>query len=204
VKEAVLYFWQGLKTDHERWTWAGRLIGIHINVSYDLYESVYDEAALQWKKLPRDRGLLLFLLSRVSTYGRTQVSWEKWSDVYGERPGQKELAQFLHKEQLFVAIGELRHIWPALTDGWSRLDVILPKLDSYFDDPRQSAIEPSRIYSMEHLAGNLAKEGSIADLERLRSYFIERSSKHPSEERRFRDVVKSIDSSIEKALRQNR
>jgi len=49
------------------------LIGIHIGVSYDLYEAVYDEAALMWKKRPADRGLYLFLLARVTGYGRTQV-----------------------------------------------------------------------------------------------------------------------------------
>ncbi len=70
-----------------------------------------------------------------------------------------------------------RVVWPALGKGWSRSDVVVARLDRFFDQDsvrRGEDGEPGK--TVRELARRMCAEGGDAELARLHAYLVRRAA----------------------------
>ncbi|MEO8877370.1 MAG: hypothetical protein ABI461_17380, partial [Polyangiaceae bacterium] len=154
--------WRAVESDGATWNVAARVI------SEDLAESgekrqLLDEAGRIWRAHPDRRGAALLVMSQVDRSGHGAVDWDQFAGYFGARISQSEFTSFL--DQSHRALTNAQVLWPALGKGWSRADVIVPRLDKYIDDPRvsdDSSQDPE--HALHEIVNHLCDDGATSDL----------------------------------------
>ena len=141
-----------------------------------------DEPNRLWRDAPDKRGTaLLFLTATMRGTDRSYADprWADFKKRYGEGVSQRVFADFL--DQGANAMMAAPVVWLALSKGWSRAEVIVPRLSAFFADPattRAKDGEPAR--TLRAIAGRVCDDGDGADLARLHAALEARVRAHPA------------------------
>ncbi len=93
-----------------------------------------DEARRQWAGHSARHGTLLYALAQVDRYGDgDKVGWDRFGDTFGAPLDARDFGAYLDEGVRAMSLAHV--VWPALSPGWSRAAVLVPRLDAYLDDP---------------------------------------------------------------------
>jgi hypothetical protein len=171
---------QALDADEGEWRRAFRVIADSRAEGGDSARWV-DEARRQWVMHPSRHGAFLYALAQVDRYGEDKVGWERFAATFGAPIDARDFGAYLSEgvRAMSLAAG----VWPALSPGWSRAAVLVPRLDAFLDDRatrRYDPQDPRR--ALEAIAQRLCAEGSVADMAQIRAYLGRRIATHPGED----------------------
>lgn len=169
VFSAVEFFWRGLEASPEQWRAAAVVIADARAIPTDF---LTEGMVRLWRTFPRHRGPLILALVQARWNYRADVSsWGELKSVFGSEIGPADLADYLG---LFPsAVEDLPMIWPALSRGWSRADVVLPAVESHL----KAGGRLSRVrHSLEHLL-----DQGAAERRKLRAFLQRTLLERPSE-----------------------
>jgi hypothetical protein len=140
-----------------------------------------DLARRVWPGHAARHPVLLYALVQVDRYGDgDKIGWSRFAETFGAPLDAKEFAAYL--DQGGRAWSLARVLWPALSRGWSRGAVLVPRLDAYLSDTRAHAYDYRDPGAAIHsIATRLCEEGDIADMAQLAAYFRNRTASHPGE-----------------------
>jgi hypothetical protein len=151
----------------------------------ELRSTLVDAAARLWRSHPDRRPALLYLLALFDgMYGRYHgmVEWERFARTFGSRVGRDDFAAFLDFGPL--AADAAWAVWPALSAGWSRTEVLMPRLATHHGIPglridqslwrvvhqmRPDEVSAVRAYLQQRVRDNPAEHGlwqAFTDAER--------------------------------------
>lgn len=198
---AVLDLWQRLERSPKHFKQMATLLAVEIDSSTELREALYDATTRYYHTRPDERGELLFLLARIDGYGRTEVNWERFEEIYGAKIGPSHFATYL--QQGTLAFEELSQLWPALGQGWSVSDVLVKHLPSYLEAPMDERHEGSRTTIVRRIGKNVAKHDTLAGLKKLRDLLEAHVRGNPQRERRLRYALDSIRDDVEQLERKS-
>jgi hypothetical protein len=134
---------------------------------------LYDQLPQMWRASPQRRPLLAYLAYQFATDAYRDAFTHVFSPLT-----QAELAGFLDEHP--DPLRQLHYVWPELGGGWSRMDVLGPRLDGWLASDRYK--DQSWVGEiLDALARDLCAEGSTRDLARLHEWIVQRERAHPSE-----------------------
>jgi hypothetical protein len=141
-----------------------------------------DEARRQWAGHAARHGALLYALAQVDRHGDSdKVGWGRFAETFGAPLDARDFGAYLDEGVRAMSLAHV--VWPALSPGWSRAAVLLPRLDGYLDDPsarRYDRQDPGEALSA--IAARLCAEGAVADMAQIRAYLAHRIAAHPGED----------------------
>lgn len=178
--------WRAIDGDAASWNAAAAVVATEAD-SADKRVLV-DELGREWRAHPERRGELLFLFTAVGRYGSDGVDWARFAEQSGAPITQAEYASFIGTSPL--AISNARMVWPALGRGYSRVDAIVPRLDSYVEDPLVRQNDSSDPEGALHDIVRLScADGQLADIAKLHAYFQSRIAFHAGDAKRFSGIL---------------
>lgn len=150
---------------------------IHNDGNRDLLE----ESQRIWLERPAYRPLVLRLLAHMDIYDHGNVPWREFAESYGQKASRSDLDAYLHEGS--DAMGHLPLVWPALDRGYSRAEIIIPKLDAFLADKarNESHNNASPHDTLRGIIARMCAEKNTADLAAMRNYLLQRVSAHPGE-----------------------
>jgi hypothetical protein len=185
---AVLDLWKRLEATPQRFRALTRLLAVEIDTSYDLRESLYDQATRYYRERPADRGALLFLLARIDGYGRTLVNWKAFAATYGAPIADQDLATYL--DQSFLAFEKLKNLSDALGSLSSPGTLVAGKLRRYLDDPEaDQRMRPMVLSGIISLVAELHDSRGLTALQNELKAYV---GADPRREREYRDVLEEL------------
>lgn len=143
------------------------------------------EAARIWRMYPDNRGSALLLIARAHRdYGRYNGDeyWKHFPESYGTSVDGAVLGGMLDHGR--IALELVPQLWPALGRGYSRADVLVPRLDTLVPDASSEGATDA-LRSLSDVVTRLCEDKNSGDLEKLHAYFEKRAAARPSEQRAF-------------------
>jgi hypothetical protein len=141
-----------------------------------------------WKAYPSRRGDLLELLTRLSKRYEGTVVWPDLATYLGTRIGASELSDFI--DQNPRSVWAMRLFKNALSDGWSRSELMLPKLQTWFDRYNRSQGEFSDPrYMTGQLIDFFCAAGTRADIKATQAFLKKRIEAFPDEANQIENYV---------------
>ena len=179
VTDAGIDLWQRMDADDGAWLAGARVIADALVPQQS--DVLLPEVKRLWRGHPGKRGALLYVLLRLDAYHNGGIDWGKLPAVLGGPVGRDDLGAML----AFVpaAAREAWAVVPALSKGWSRVDLIAPYAERV--EKMTEALAP--------LAQALCGERNPSDLARLRAYARGRAAQHPSEQRVLQNTIDAAD-----------
>lgn len=174
----LLSLLHALDGDDLAWTEAFRVIADELAEGGDPARWI-DEARRVWGPHPSRRGALLYALAQVDRYGdNDKVGWSRFAETFGAPLGAADLAAYLDQGPRAWSLA--RVVWPALSRGWSRAAVIVPRLDAYLADPRARRYDVQDPgHAIRGIAAKLCDEGNLADMAQMGAAFRSRAASYP-------------------------
>jgi hypothetical protein len=158
-----------------------------VNVIAEEESSSSDVAPLAsaiWRDHPDRRGAALYLLARTESY---EEFWKGFSRSYGGAIGAFDLSGLL--DQSPDGLRLVPQIWPALGQGFSRADLIVPRLDAWLPDASQPSAGP-RVRVLSALVDRLCEDKNAVDLAKLNAWLARRASTRPGEEKALAILIR--------------
>ena len=93
------------------------------------------EAERIWAALPDRRGTALYLMARADEDLDPYYADDRWGTFdrrFGAAVSAEEFAAMLDVSPLAIEVASV--VWPALSKGWSRGEVVARRLDAFLDD----------------------------------------------------------------------
>lgn len=171
-----------LAEDHDRsWRVIARYVAEELRHHVDeggmasFRSSLVDAAARLWRSHPAWRPDLLYLLALFDgLYGRYHgmVEWDRFGQTFGAPVSRDDFAAFLDRGPL--AADAAWAVWPALGPGWSRVEVLMPRLATHGGIPglridqalwrvvhqlRRDEVAAVRAYLQQRVRENPAEHG---------------------------------------------
>ena len=170
-----------LDADSAVWSAAFRVIADERAQAGDADRWV-DEAGRYWIAHPPRHGTLLYALVQLDRYeNHDKVGWKRFAGKFGGPVDSGDFASFVDHGVRAMSLAYV--LWPALSRGWSRAGVLVPRLDAYLADPG------ARLYdhgdpdgALRRIAERLCAEGGVGDMEQLRAFLVKRALSHPGED----------------------
>lgn len=172
--DTAVAFWHASEPDDAAFQATTRIIAGNVRCSAKS-RVFYDALPELWKKYPARRGLLAYAALNFS-YAR-EGNGKAFASTFAPL-GSAELAATLAEED--DPLRELPQLWGALGRGWSRMDVIEPRLDRWLEADRYKA-DTYWTENLRAIARELCTEQATADLGRLDKWIRQRVSAHASE-----------------------
>jgi hypothetical protein len=185
----TLSVWRGLSGDDALWRCATRVIADAL-ASYGA--PLYDEAALTWRRAPRLRGPLLYVIASLA---RDDTYLFKWEDLPGALGGPVAAAEFdAFLAQWPPAFALAASTWPALGGGWSRADVLGAHLGGVLDEARVREGGVRQVASaLEDLGARMcAGRDGARERDRLRLAVAARARAHADEARGLATAIDAL------------
>jgi hypothetical protein len=168
----AIALWHVTENDDAQFRATTRPLTAHID-HCQVWDSVYDDLPRMWKAYPARHGVLLHLIHRYSTENYR----ENFIKLFGAL-SQKDFVAFLDEEK--DPFREVLNIWRDLGSGWSRMDVLGPRLDGWLtDDYRKNNSWWGQ--NIGFIAEHLCTEKNPGDLQKLHAWIERRISAHASE-----------------------
>jgi hypothetical protein len=178
--KGALDFLAMLESDDAQWSVAFRtLVDAHLTVHP---EPFLDEVKRQWPRAPKKRAALFYGLVLIDSFADERFF--KWADVPQMLGAPIDAATY--GAALDVGPAALRasgRPLAALGKGFSRVDVVAPRLERAPEDTLRTGVRS--------LHEGLCREKNQADLARLRAFVERRAQAHPSEASDLRRFIES-------------
>jgi hypothetical protein len=143
-------------------------------------QPVFARIPTWWKSYPARRAQVLYLLTQLASDYEGIIAWPKLASYLGSRISADELSGFL--DQSPRAVNFMHDLADALSDGWSKSAVLLPKLDSWLTNYSRHPTDDPAPYDMtEHVVDLLCAAGTKSDLVALQKFLKKRIESFPSE-----------------------
>jgi hypothetical protein len=186
AKDALMFFWRGLEPNDQAWTAGTKALAEEIGTTDD--GSLQDEARRLWKAYPERRGTLAYLLAHLDQYGNGKVPWATWAKNSGGPLTATDLARYVSHGPRALALVHL--VWPLLAPGFSRMDVLQPKLDAFMaDDGARRFRQRDPYLFVQDLTGLFCGEHATAELAKLKAYLQRWVQQHPSDEKVYSTLI---------------
>jgi hypothetical protein len=139
-----------------------------------------EEARRQWAAHPTRHGALLYALAEVDRSSDVdKVGWHHFAATFGAPVGARDFTAYLDEGGRAMSLANA--VWPALSPGWSRAGVIVPRLDAYLADPALHDQQDPE-HALGAVAARLCAEGAAADMAQMRAFFQRHAASHPGED----------------------
>ncbi len=181
----MISVWRSFDGDDATWRAAASVVGETLDEADK--PVIVDELAREWKAYPQRRGELLYLFARADRDGNA-VDWPRFAAQSGAPISQAEFSAFVGSN--VSALSFAKAVWPALERRFPRADAIVPRLDSFVDDPvvrYESSSRPES--SLRDIVQLLCEEGHLADLAKLHAWLQSRVAFHPGDAKRFSTLL---------------
>jgi hypothetical protein len=133
-----------------------------------------------WKSYPARRAQVLYLLAALAGNYEGVIAWPKLASYLGGRISAAELSGFLDQSPRAVYL--MQDLADALSDGWQKSAVLLPKLDAWLTNySRQPGDGPAPYDMTERVVDLLCAAGTKSDLVELQTFLKKRVGSFPSE-----------------------
>lgn len=187
----ALLLWRATEADETLWRAVTRTVGATTEGSDGMPAArVIDEAGRIFRGSAARRGAGLYVLSSMAY----RVHWDEFARQFGAPVDQATFVAFLAEDR--NAVNRAPMIWPALGKGFSRMDVVVPRLDPYVDGLPDELRTPGQWgYLVEGLATRACTDGEGG---KLLGYLEGRLRAHPSEEPALRTAVDTVRSCARK------
>lgn len=181
--DATLALFHALDRNKPSWKAAATTLG-EVQID-DARDAILAEAASIWKEAPARRGTALYLVAQAKAgydryYGDSY--WGGFARSFGASIGEAELGGML--DQSPAAMAHVTELWAGLGKGFSRVDVLVPRLDAWIGDATQPR-SGDRLRVLSAIVGRLCDDGATGDLGKLNGYLQRRVAAHPGEQRAF-------------------
>ncbi|HTQ41457.1 MAG TPA: hypothetical protein VMI75_01795 [Polyangiaceae bacterium] len=178
---ATVNLWRALEGDPAQWRVATGVVADQVGIVPDV-TLLYDEAQRQWRALPAQRGATLYLVALIQDEAhRDLVDWKSFARTFGSQATETDFAGFL--DQSAMAPGYAASVWPALTAGWSRAAVIVPRLDRFLDLERNVSTMAMASRSVDGIVSRMCDDHAARDIAQMHAYLERRVSTHASEQK---------------------
>jgi hypothetical protein len=170
---------RALDADDAEWHRAFRTIADERSEGGDVARWI-EEARRQWAAHPTRHGALLYALAEIDRSSDVdKVGWNHFAATFGAPVGARDFTAYLDEGGRAMSLANA--VWPALSPGWSRAGVIVPRLDAYFADPALHDRQDPE-HALGAIAARLCAEGAAADMAQMRAYFQRHAASHPGED----------------------
>jgi hypothetical protein len=132
-----------------------------------------------WRALPRHRGEILYLLSQIENEHYGIISWKDFPRLFGEPANAADFALFL--DQNDQAFWNAHEVWDALSAGWSRASVLVPRLDGYLDRAREAGTTPQAMDAIGRILSRMCNGRDAGDMATIHAWILRREGSHASE-----------------------
>jgi hypothetical protein len=168
VTDDALDLWPKLSDDDASWRAATRVLADAS--SPDDKDRLWPEIRRQWKASPAKHGALLYLVLQIDRYHNGKVDWSALRTDLGGPVTRDDFGALLEASP--QALSRAYVVLPALSTGWSRMDLLGPRL--------AQMAEPGR--GLANLAQALCDEGNQADLAKLGAFATTVAHEKPSQQ----------------------
>lgn len=178
VREA-LALWRAVDSHAPTWKIASGLVLDEVAETAGK-SVVLEEASRLWRERADAHGIAVAMIAAADRYGNGEVAWKDLPQRLGARLDAAELASFLDAD--YRSMSRAHVVWPALSPGWSRADVIVPRLDRWLDDPlvrEDDSQNPNRAFIA--IVDRMCAENARADLAKVKTFLEQRQRSHPAE-----------------------
>lgn len=172
-----LSLFRAVEADVPTWTVAAKALAERADGGG---QRLLDETRRLWSSYPARHGALLWILVNADPYGNGAVDWAGFAHDYGAKLQEADLAAMLDLAPRGMA--HVPTLWPALSPGWPRARVLVPRMDAWLDAADKR--DPQRPYTTLRSLFNLmcADDATgAADLAQLRAYLAGRGRTHPGD-----------------------
>jgi hypothetical protein len=170
--EPAIAFWHATEADDAQFRATTRPLAAHVDRCQS-WDKVYDDLPRLWKAYPARHGVLLHLIYKFGTENYR----ENFARIFGAL-SQADFAAFLDQET--DPYREVLNAWRDLGPGWSRMDVIGPRLDRWLtEDYRKNNSWWGQ--NAGFIAEHLCVEKNLGDLQKLHAWVDRRIAAHASE-----------------------
>jgi hypothetical protein len=141
---------------------------------------IFDRIPVWWTSYPSRRPQALYLLTQLAHNYEGVIAWSKLPSYLGSRISAQEFSVFL--DQSPNAVSFMANLADALSDGWRRSAVLIPKLDSWLTNySRHEGDGPEPYFMVESVVELLCSAGTKSDLVDLQKFLKQRLDSFPSE-----------------------
>jgi hypothetical protein len=119
------------------------------------------------------------VLAEADPYDNGAIDWKGFAHDFGAPIQRAELAALL--DQSVHAIARVPTLWPALGTGWSRAQVIIPRLDAWLDVLPRGRNPQGPFLALHAMFHRMCAEGATEDLLQMHLYLVERTRRHPGD-----------------------
>jgi hypothetical protein len=178
---SIVPFWRALAPYPSEWQEAARVIADEL--LDDRSSEIVDEAKRIWRDEPTHRGVALYIVARKErTLHRHYADpmWARFAADYGHPVDAQIFEGMLDTSPRGVPLAPV--IWPALDKGWSRAQVLAPRLDRYLDDPsvrNDDGAGPAKVLAT--IASRMCDDGAEPEIARLHAWIEARARSHPAD-----------------------
>ncbi|RLB53579.1 MAG: hypothetical protein DRJ42_11580 [Deltaproteobacteria bacterium] len=180
----TLEAWRHFETSPQQWSVGTRVLSELMSYSrQDLRAQMYDDSVRLWRRNPRLRGALLYLLACIETgRGSSPVDWDGFARLYGGPANRRDFDAFLSLGT--GAVSRAYVVWPALARNANAADALIPHLERAMNDPETGRdFERVAHGALRSLVEVLRERRDTASMFRLRRFFEQRKQQRPSEAR---------------------
>jgi hypothetical protein len=182
----MLTVWRALEAQPTLWEMATRIVAEQVDEVQD-HASLLDEAQRQWRALPAERGVVLYLLSQLDNAHYGTVGWKDFGRTFGAPIDAGDFGSFL--DQNDRSIWNAHEVWDALSKGWSRASPLIARLDGYVDRQRAQGMMPHAVDAVGRVVSRMCDEKAAGDLAQLHTWAQKRVAGHASEQKDLETVL---------------
>lgn len=172
--ETAIAFWHASESDQTAFQATTRVIAGNVRCSAKS-RAFYDALPELWKKYPARRGLIAYAALKFPY--ASDGNGKAFSATFAPLTSAELTAELTEEDD---PLREIPQLWGALGRGWSRMDVLEPRLDRWLEDERYKT-DTSWTENVRAVARDLCAEQANADLTRLHGWIGRRVTAHASE-----------------------
>ena len=159
--------------------WRAMMIELVEDFERDNSSLLKTEAQRIWAASPDRRGTALYVLARLDRSYDSHYTNQWWADFPKKYGGAVDAALFSSMlDQSPRAMQVVPLMWPALGQGFSRVDPIAAHLDRFLDEPMirdGDSGDPGR--TLRTVLARLCEGGSASDIAKLHAHLAARAAK---------------------------
>jgi hypothetical protein len=175
----VLTLWRALAAYARAWHVAARVVIEELLDDGRKKSEIVAEGERVWAAMIDRRGTALYLMARADSGLDPYYADDRWG-TFGKRLGG-EVGPAVFAAMLDESVTALKvaHVvWPALSKGWSRGDVVVARMDRFLDEPSVSRGEDGEPgQTLRAIVKRMCTEGAAGDVVRVHAYLVQRAAR---------------------------
>ena len=176
----MLTLWRALEAQPALWEIATRVVAEKVGEVKDA-AALEDEAQRQWRALPAERGILLYVISQLEDEHYGSIVWKDFRRNFGDLASAGDFASFLEQDDR--TLWNTHEVWDALSRGWSRAAILTGRLDGFLDRQRAMSMMPHAVDAIGRIVTRMCEDKAAGELAIVHAWAAKRAALHASEQR---------------------